>query len=609
MMAIEKSQKRTSNQDLEIAKVVETKKRKVEFAENLVTRYNSQEVVTNDDKISLQLFKGYVTDALNDSETLKDVTKLNSLVNQLSLPASSPDYISPENFNVLLGVLSNNINKIDNKRGVALIQRIINFQKWWALPKPTLTSYVYFLQILCSSIPKWWQDVSMALISNFKLPTTKTVKHHEMLKYFLRAIPSSTNFIDSYISKYFPNSNDSIKNLVNYISNILTLTEYCQELRFQAWSMVIEKIIAIDVELQNELDELDDEIEDDIDNELDDQDDLDSSDFSEDEVADEADEDLEGDEEYNVEISRNIKELSAKLDAILSLITTRLSDALTPDSIESGDGVSIFNTLISLFKSHILPTYYTRSVQYIMFHVSQQQTELMDAFLVTFIDIAFSPNEIMEKKIKALQYLGSFVARAKKLTDVQITFVASYLISWLNRYVTEREDEVELPGGMDRFKNFYAAFQSLCYIFCFRHALFRDSSSWECAIDKFFQRMVISKLNPLKYCNENVMMMFARIAQREDIVYCFSILENNSNERLRGIIGKANVGTKNNERTVSNWSIAARQQFVDLQSYFPFDPLFLKQYKKIMKDYYIEWSDISGEYESDESDEFDDPMA
>lgn len=618
MMAVEKTAKRPSQG---LASSVEPKKRKVGFADEVMSKIDRNNDVQNNKEFSMTLYRNFVRNALEDLEK-NDTSQIETLANQLALPASSPDKISPENFNILLRILSNNINRVDNHHCITLIQSIINYDKWWELPSTTLSSYIFFIRILCSSLPKWWQDLSLILISNFTLSMSKTTTHHEMLKYFLKAIPSSTSFIDSYIAKFFPNKNDSKKNLVNYVSNVLRLTEYCSELRFQSWSLVIEKVISIDVELQNELDELDDDIEDDIDDELDSEDSEDENMHEEEDQGQngknddpigfipEEDDDMEGDEEYNVEVSQNIKELSSKLDAILSLITKQLSCSLTAESIENGDGVSIFNTLTSLFKTHILPTYYTKSIQYIMFHVSQQQLELMDAFLVTLIDISFSPNENAEKKVKSLQYIGSFIARAKKLSKTQIIFVASYLTSWLNRYVLEREDEVDQSGGMERFKHFYAAFQALCYIFCFRHSLFRDGDSWECEIDKFFQKMVISKFNPLKFCNENVMMMFARIAQHEGVVYCFSIIENNNNERLRGIMGKADSNmpssaSSTGTSSTSSWSLVARQQFIDLQSYFPYDPLFLKNYKRMMRDYYIEWSDVSGDYESDESDEYD----
>ena len=533
----------------------------------------------------------------------------------MSLNDKSTEKIKPDNLNILLDTLSSNINRVDSSKGTTLIQSLINLNRWWELPSVTLSKYVYFIRILCSSIPKWWQDVSMNLISNFSALSLKAAnEHHILLNYFLSVIPNSLQFIDSYLLKFFPNKNDTRKSLVNYISNILHLTKYCKELRFQVWSLIIEKIISIDVELQNELDEMDDDIESDFEEaeeEDNDDDDINSEDSEKDD--DDDNEELEGVEEYNVEVNQNIKELSTKLDVILTLVSENISSEVTPEGLENGEGVSVFNTLTTLFKTHILPTYYTRSIQYIMFHLSQQQLELMDSFLVTLIDISFAVNETSEKRIKSLQYLGSYIARAKRLSRTQIIFVASYLTSWLNRYVIEREEEVDQLGGMERFKHFYAAFQALCYIFCFRRDIFKDlDGNWECELDKFFQRMIISKFNPLKYCNENVMLMFARIAQHEDIAYCFSIIENNNNERLRGIVGKANSNNKTSSTSFSNgtsassavWSLATRQQFIDLQSYFPFDPLFLKNYKEMMKDYYIEWSEVSGDLESDhESDE------
>ncbi|KAG0670755.1 DNA independent RNA polymerase I transcription factor [Kluyveromyces marxianus] len=629
MMVVDNKQKRQCT--AETAGDTSKKKRKVEF--DIAPQAQDFQGGGGDSKFAMEMFESFVIRALKDLDN-GECSGMESLAMQVSLPATDADRISIEKLTVLLRLLGNNISKIDNsKSGASMIRSIINFEKWWELPGPALSSYISFIRILCSSLPKWWQDVSMALISNFALSPGKTVQHHEMLKYFLKTIPSSIHFIDTYIGKFFPNKNDSKKVLLNFISNVLALTEYCHELRFQAWSLVIEKVISIDVELQNELDELDEDIDDDAgddDEEEDEEDDDDEEDDAQEpteRVNDDADDDMDddmdddedlgdsdddeaevevdGDEVYYVDLSHNIKELSSKLDEILSVITSKLSCALTPESLEEGDGVNIFNTLTSLFKSHILPTYYTRSVQYLMFHVSQQQPELMDAFLVTLIDISFSPTETMEKKIKSLQYIGSFIARAKKMTRTQIVFVTSYLTSWLNRYVLEREEEVDQPGGMERFKHFYAVFQAICYIFCFRHSLLRDGDdAWECELDKFFQRLVISKFNPLKYCNENVMMMFAKIAQHEGVVYCFSIIENNNNERLRGITGKA-TESGGGSSVNGSWSLATRQQFIDLQSYFPYDPLFLTNYKTMMKDYYIEWTEVSKGYDSDVSEELD----
>ncbi|XDT28299.1 RNA polymerase I specific transcription initiation factor RRN3 [Nakaseomyces glabratus] len=612
MMVFESNNKRPATEELPD---IESKKPRVDIV-------GSTEIYVeagNDAHFSDEMYRKFIKNALDELEK-NDPMQINAITSQISLSAKNPDRISTKNFTILLEVLSNNINKVDSSKGLPLIQCIINFEKWWELPDPALGKYIFFIKVLCSSIPKWWQDVAMIMISSFILSSEKTTQHHELLKYFLRMIPSSMSYIDSYLIRYFPNKNDSKKNIVNYISNVLMLTSYCQELKFQAWSLIMERVISIDVELQNELDELDDDIDDEMvdddgdDSDEDEDDEDEDHSGAEDDAEDDEDEDdgddfddADGQEEYNIDLTQGIKELSNKLDAILSLLSSEIIKDMTPEKLESGEGIGTFNTLTTLFKTHILPTYYTRSVQYIMFHLSQQQLELMDSYLVTLIDISFAANETSEKRIKSLQYLGSYIARAKKLSRTQIVFVASYLTSWLNCYVIEREEEVNQPGGMDRFKHFYAAFQALCYIFCFRHKDLRDvDGSWECELDKFFTRMVISKFNPLKYCNENVMLMFARIAQEEDVAYCFSIIENNNNELLRGIMGKADSsrgGTPTPMGPATSWSLATRQQFIDLQSYFPYDPLFLKNYKNMMKEYYIEWSEAGGEYESDGSDE------
>lgn len=626
MMAFENNNKRVSQ---DISTTTETKKRKVEFS-NEITLHTLPSTQTQDmDDFTVAMFARYIKSGLDELDN-RDNTKINEIANRLALPAKNPDRLNPQNMNVLLDILSGNVNRIETSRANHLIQSIINFEKWWELPTVTLDKYCTFIRILCSSVTKWWQDIAITLISSFTLSTEICTPHHALLQYFLRMIPSSMSFMDTYLAKNFPNKNDSAKNLVNYISNLLQLTTYCKELRFQVWSLIIEKIISLDVELQNELDEMDDDVEDGFeaddasddekDDAFDDSDNGDNanetSEIIENGSDSESEDDnalMEDDEEYVKEISLNIKDLTAKMDSILTLLSGSIAKELTPENMENGDGVVVFNILTTLFKTHVLPTYFTKSIQYVMFILSQQQPELMDSFLVTLIDISFSPNETSEKKIKSLQYLGSYIARARKLSRTQVIFVASYLTSWLNRYVIEREAEVDEVGGMDRFKHFYAAFQALCYIFCFRRTLFRDvDGAWECELDKFFQRMIISKFNPLKYCNENVMLMFARITQHEDIAYCFSIIENNNNERLRGIMGKSSStdSTANKKErspslraTSSVWSLATRQQFIDLQSYFPFDPLFLKSYKKMVQEYYIEWSDVSGDYESDESDD------
>lgn len=542
---------------------------------------------------------------------------MDTLANQISLPKNNPESISSKNFAIILHSLTNNISKLDSKKCEGLIISIINYNKWWKFNDYEISMYKKFIITLCSYLPKWWNEVSVVLITQLTLPLHKTRYHHELINFFLNIIPTSTHYVHNNLVKNFPNKHNGKNELINYVSNLLKLNDYCTELRYNIWSLIIERSIQIDVELQNELDELDDD-DSDFEDEEEDEDDEEIKDerkvhFEDEEAVDsesddedDDDDDFDGEEEINEHAMQaaNIEDLSEKLDNILTLVFENLQKykVQTGNEEDEEQSIILYNTLTSLFKSHILPTYYTKSTQFILFYFTQRSPELMDSFLVTLIDLSFSPSETIEKRIKSLQYLSSYLSRAQFLQKNQILFVLSYLMSWLNRYVEEREREIDGAINMERFKLFYSTFQVLLYIFCFRHSILKnEDDDWELGLDKFFQRILITKFNPLKFCNENVVLMFAKIAQQENVAYCFSIIQKNKNEKLKGISGNNNNGSQSQNGQLN----LSKQQFVDLEGYFPFDPLFLKNSKKFLKSYYIEWSSISKEYESD-TDDFDD---
>ncbi|ODV83337.1 hypothetical protein CANARDRAFT_187929, partial [[Candida] arabinofermentans NRRL YB-2248] len=445
-----------------------------------------------------------------------------------------------------------------------------------------LKTYSRFLSVLVSGFPKWWTDVADKLIADFtKKRDTDLLIHHSTIEYIIQIIPTSTNSFPSILKKNYPNKNAPKKELVNYISNLLKLLTYCNELRNLIWSLIVENCIKLDVELQDELDNIDD---DDIDEALqsNEEDDADLDDDDDDD-DDEDSEDSDDEEEYNVEI-QSISELSSKLDNIMLLLFEHVQKSI------SSQDPSLFNTLSSLFKSHILPTHQTRCIQYLLFHISQQDIELSESFLVMLVFVVFDSNEISSNRIKAMQYVASFIARAKILTRQQLLMILEYLTSWCNRFVNEREKEIgNGEGGMERFKIFYCVFQGLLYMFCFRYKeLKNDRDEWELNLEKFYSNMILSGFNPLKYCNETVVLIFARLAQQVDLCYCFSIIERNKRERLNGIKGVKNGG-----------KFESKQEFLDLEAYFPFDPLMLKKSKKVVNENYIEWKSIDDDSDSE----------
>lgn len=643
-----------------------------------------------------KFYDRFINESIVNGIDNKDFSSLNSIL--LSLDARKIESINISHVSILIKNLCRYVTKLDTSKELKnLIDNLISLNEWFLHPEEDFSAnYMKFIKLLCSGQPKYISKILETLIlqlSDNDISITKDF-HHELFAYLVNGFPTIVSEFLNLLVRAFPNKNDTQARNINYLENLLEIMKYCKESRYSLMALVVEKMISIDVELQNEIDEMD---SDDDDSSSDDMSGDDSEDESgsdegsdsdgdeyesgdersdgEDEIISDREEDEkstylssaidkqanaadlsdaaipEGEEEYGVEETNNIQELSVKLDLMLSKVSLFLKGNLTAEKLDSGEGIEFYTNLKSIFKSHILPTYYTKSTQYLIFHASQEQEELMDSFLVGLLDVSFSKTESIESRVKALQFLSSFMARAKRMTKSQILFVCTYLVTWLNRYVAEREVEIEgMAGTMERFEHFYATFQALCYIFCFRHDVFKlkpqntdtkktelsveeqlklkikgsiknsVDSEWECELDRFYQRMILSKFNPLKYCNENVILMFANIAQKTNLVYCYTVIEKNNKDNILGIINSSNLGniTENNlsgsgalnrnvsasavpnaTLSVTNTTSLQKKQFIDLQSYFPFDPLFLPSYKEFMKDYYIEWSEVEFENETE----------
>lgn len=659
-----------------------------------------------------QEFKKFYNAFIEESLTLAlEENNFDNLNNILStLQAQKITNINTLHVSILLKNLSKRITKLEKVHNFkSVIENLILLQGWHTVDDHFFSeNYIIFIKLLCSGLPRYISKVMETFVvqlGDSGLEITRN-KHHLLFKFLINGFPTVINDFLNLLIRCFPNKNDTQERNVNYMENILEIMRYCKESRYSIMALLVEKMISIDVELQNELEEIDsdedsddesteEEEEDDDDEEEDDEasdddeaseadevSDDEKSDSGSEEYSEESDseaeegevylsdaidqkrkskedlgeeeaETMEGEEEYAVDESNNITELSSKLDLMLTKVSGYIQESLTSEKLESGEGIELFTNLKSIFKSHILPTYYTKSIQYLIFHASQQNQDLMDSYLVTLLDIAFSKVESIESRVKALQFISSFIARAKNLSKAQILFVSTYLVTWLNRYIIERESEIdEMPGSMERFEHLYATFQALCYIFCFRYDIFKlktarqndntkkmtleeqltskisdkslnnRDSEWECDLDRFFQRIILSKFNPLKHCNENVILMFASIAQKVNLVYCYTVIERNNKDNILGIINNndsiysstlgnptpgssgAEVGTVSSSSSGGNATLSLRnttsiqkKQFIDLQSYFPFDPLFLPNYKEFMKHCYIEWTDVSSKYE------------
>lgn len=552
------------------------------------------------DQIPSSIYSLYVKLALEAVEK-NDNSQMISLASKLLLPLAHADAISPNNLTVILRSLLANMSRLENGACQALLGAVLNFE-WLEATKGQpenslafIEAYAQFLTVLVLSYPKYLHEVLRKIVSEFsEIDNTTTYPHHQVLRRLVRFFPTSVSSVVPTLSLSIPHHiSSSVPELTNFIKNAIEIVDYCPELQYSIWQMILESCIKLDVELQNEIDDLDDDSIEELLNGDDDE--IEEADSSNGEII-------------GVSLTANIRRLVAKLDCVLDVLLQKSANAFTlGDEVQ---GIRLFNTLSSLFKTHILPTHFTKSVQFLIFNIAQRLPQLADAYLVLLTDIAFNTSEILEIRLKALQYLSSFIARAKNLTKHQIVFIVSFLVEWIDKYITERESEVlnnnnninnsRPKGGMERFKLFYAAFQALLYIFCFKHlhlsvqAEDGTDGEWECNLDKFFQRAIIAKFNPLKYCDETVVFIFAKISTKLNVCYCYSIIEHNKRERM--IQSNSNLPS-----SIGNFE--HKQEFLDLEAYFPFDPLVLPTCKSIISPTFVEWKDVNPNNDDEEAED------
>jgi len=107
------------------------------------------------------------------------------------------------------------------------------------------------------------------------------------------------------------------------------------------------------------------------------------------------------------------------------------------------------------------------------------------------------------------------------------------------------------------------------------------------------QRIVACPLQPLKFCSENVVRQFARVAHATGFMYVFPLLtappQAARTEWQRAVLPSSN-------------SISA---LTELTSFFPFDPYKLPRSSSYVEPIYREWATVAIEGDDDEEEEED----
>lgn len=507
---------------------------------------------------------------------------------------------------------------------------------WIARNERFVRSYRHFLRSLLSVQSGFMSTVLQMLVGMFlNAPSVNArqqddppvqrvrlqTRVHETLKSILRHSPMASSFLAPTITNTFPFSDDDAGTHVEYIRNILKVSEYAPEIKGEILSLVTEKLVKIDVQMQVDMEDLDDDVDErlvgDAINGAEDDDDLsDGGSVSSEESLDPEEQRL-----------KDIKDLMRKLDNIMDV-----QFAYYDSVFEKGDLFEIdeiFESLLSQFANIILPTYRSRHTQFVLFHFSQTSTNLIERFAGCCSHLAFDQGRPQLLRASAAAYLASFIARGAHVSGAVVRDVFDLLCHHLESLRMAHEPTCKGPD-LRRYSTYYAISQALLYTFCFRwrdlivtpdgtaptdeDIIYHEGDfTWHNSIQEIIRRNIFCRLNPLKICAPTIVAQFARMAHHLRFMYIYPLIETNKRVRLARSMASGYLDGIGGRETALTGKRGEATFLMD--AYFPFDPYVLPRSKRWVEGDYVQWKPVPGmpvekddddDEEDDEEDDDDD---
>lgn len=553
-------------------------------------------------------------------------------------PTPSQEAAKPEELRQYVVALINAVDLLKTKESNGLIKAVLGCP-WLGRDKTFAATYTTFLTSLLAAQENWLSRVVEMLVDNFELgvqPSAWTVpgcpavpreemrdRLHTAIRLILRQLPAAANSLCATISDRFPFPGQATPVYLAYANNMLRIAEYAPYLEAYILDFIVLQLVKIDVQIQVDLDDEDDGLgsrvagmlkdthaSEDRSGDSDDEDDADDSDNES--LA-------SNDSGYDAEVERvrTIKRNVEKLDALLNRLFTHLGPHFKdPDSDEALD---YFRILINQFRTIILPTDKSRYVQFLLFHFGQKSEQLLDAFVGECASIAFQPGQSNIIRQAATTYMSNFVTRAALISSDLVRSIFITLLHKLDAYCRAHSPGCRGPN-LKRYAPFYALFQGIMYIFCFRWKDFviRAPSSvdpddaatyvgqdlkWIPNFKEVLLASVHSKMNPLKVCHPDVVNQFAHIAHRLRFVYIWPRVQANTRVRLSQFLFDT-YGIDGVLRDTGTSQLEERYHQLDNHS--PFDPCTLPVSRKWIEREYVSWQPTPGLDVVESSEEEDD---
>ncbi|KAH6650762.1 RNA polymerase I-specific transcription initiation factor RRN3-domain-containing protein [Chaetomium tenue] len=476
-----------------------------------------------------------------------------------------------------------------------------------------------FTQALTMIVDKFTETRHTSSVAGFEPvdPETKKKWLHVGLKYLLELFPAGQHIILSLVASKFPFTEATKATHMEFIDHLLRLKAARPGLERDIMELILSRLVKLDVEMTLDLENDDDETTRAVLRQLG------ASDAKNEEDDDDSDVDsvLSDDDDLNEQAKRvlTVKNKLETMDAILDLLFS-IYDPIFEDP-ESPEATEAFQDLLSDFSNVILPHLKSRHTQYLLFKFAMKSQQLMEMFIGTLFNLAFESNRPPVVKQAAVAYLASFTARGAMVQSEQVQLITKTFLDYMDHY---RAVHTGCRGpDVRRYSQYYAYFQGLLYIFCFRWRDLIDQDllppsldwddpasfvgqelPWMTGLKSRLQANIGSKLNPLKCCSPIIVDEFARLSHHLRLMYIYPQIEKNKSVHLSQFFtGSYATGGALRD---SGFEFDD-EKWTHLEACFPFDPFQLPIAKRWLdlESSYVAWRpmallDREGEGEEDE---------
>ncbi|XP_011307388.1 RNA polymerase I-specific transcription initiation factor RRN3 [Fopius arisanus] len=379
--------------------------------------------------------------------------------------------------------------------------------------------------------------------------STRLTHLHNVLSKILKIVPMSSNLLLQSLTTRFPFFKAPTHNHEVYIHSLLHIISYAPDLRGEILSLIINRLLVIDVNApRSEIEEYNDE--------------------------NDEDEEVFKIDEAGIEKSRKeeVHPIGHTLDVCMGMILKFVEETCYPGGVLDPEGVKgIYFHLLDVFEKNILPTYASHHVQFIWFYLCSFKRSIVEAFVNWLWGRVSSPNVAPVLRQSAVCYLASLVARGSFVPISLITRVIEEMSTWIHSYIST-QDSLECANSDVRIHTvFYAICQALFYVIAFRHKDLVDVKKNLLFLQSLnLTKMVTCKLNPLRMCVPVVVQHFAAVTRTYQLAYCYTVMEHNA---------RSNLPVVETSNRLTAW----------LDTFFPFDPYVLPNSSSRISPIYLQY--------------------